>query len=132
MEKVRSRRRHRGPCCKSRKRQIGTCLDFLMRTRMRGLAEKTYELIAFARTLLAENHPMTLRQLHYAIFSAAKIEYDNTPKDYKRLSRATTVARRFYRTLQLAGRADSLGSPRIIPPEWIVDETRETRVVNVW
>jgi hypothetical protein len=28
--------------------------------------------------------------LHYAIFSAAKIDYDNTQADYKRLSRATT------------------------------------------
>jgi hypothetical protein len=39
---------------------------------MRGLSEKTLELIAFARLLLVELHPMTtLRQLHYAIFSAA-------------------------------------------------------------
>ena len=51
---------------------------------------------------------MTLLQLHYAIFSAAKIEYDNTPKDYKRLSRATTVARRSYRVLELGGRANLL------------------------
>jgi hypothetical protein len=53
---------------------------------MRGLSSKTLERIAFARRLLAEFHPMTLRQLHYAIFSAARIAYDNTPEDYKRLS----------------------------------------------
>jgi hypothetical protein len=64
---------------------------------MRGLAKKTEELIAFAHTLLAEQHPMTLRQLHYAIFSAAKIAYDNTQADYKRLSRATTLSRRTHR-----------------------------------
>jgi hypothetical protein len=99
---------------------------------MRGLSKATIELIGFARMLLAELHPMTLRQLHYAIFSAAKIDYDNTPKAYKRLSRVTTVARRYYRILELGGRTDLLASPSIIPPEWIVDETRETRVVSVW
>jgi len=40
---------------------------------MRGLAKNTLELIAFARQVLKQNHPMTLRQLHYAICSAAKI-----------------------------------------------------------
>ena len=45
---------------------------------MRGLATKTEEPIHFAYTLLAESHPMTLRQLHYAIFSAAKIASENT------------------------------------------------------
>jgi hypothetical protein len=64
---------------------------------MRGLSQKTEKLIAFAHTLLAEHHPMTLRQLHYAIFSAPKIAYDNTQADYKRLSRATTLARRAHR-----------------------------------
>ena len=54
---------------------------------MRGLAKRTEELIHFAYTQLAESHPMTLRQLHYAIFSAAKIDYENTQADYKRLSR---------------------------------------------
>jgi hypothetical protein len=72
---------------------------------MRGLSAKTLELIAFARRLLAELHPMTLRQLHYAIFSAAKIAYDNTPADYKRLSRATR------QTIFEGG-----GKPRASPP----------------
>jgi len=99
---------------------------------MRGLSSATIELIGFARELLAELHPMTLRQLHYAIFSAAKIEYSNTHRSYRRLGRVTTAARRSYRALELAHRADLLGSPDIIPPAWIVDETRETRVVSVW
>ena len=54
---------------------------------MRGLAKATLELIWFAKQLLTEHNPMTLRQLHYAIFSAAnKPEYDNTKADYKRLA----------------------------------------------
>ena len=70
---------------------------------MRGLSKRTEELIAFAYRILAENHPMTLRQLHYAIFSAAQIEYDNTQADYKRLSRVTTIARRTQRFGELHG-----------------------------
>jgi hypothetical protein len=99
---------------------------------MRGLSEKTLDLIAFARRLLAESHPMTLRQLHYAIFSAARIPYDNTPEDYKRLSRVTTTARRNYRALELAGEVDSLTSGAIIPPAWIVDELREAEIISMW
>jgi hypothetical protein len=100
---------------------------------MRGLSKATVQLIWFAKRLRAESHPMTLRQLHYAIFSAAKIDYDNTPEDYKRLGRATTKARRAYRAYELAGysRTDLIGSD-ILPPDWIVDETRETRIVNSW
>ena len=41
---------------------------------MRGPSLKTLELIAFAQQVLEQYHPMTLRQLHYAIFSAAKID----------------------------------------------------------
>jgi hypothetical protein len=101
---------------------------------MRGLSERTLELIAFARSLLQQFHPMTLRQLHYAIFSAAKIDYDNTPSDYKRLSRATTQARRRYREMELQGYSDAflLMGKDLIPPGWIVDETREAETVNVW
>jgi hypothetical protein len=107
---------------------------------MRGLSEKTIELIRFARQVLAASHPMTLRQLHYAIFSAAKIEYDTTPADYKRLSRATTTARRDFRLFQLdpeclipeqRGR-DLHGFANLIDPAWIVDETREAESVNMW
>jgi hypothetical protein len=86
----------------------------------------------FAHSLLAEFHPMTLRQLHYAIFSAAKIAYDNTPADYKRLSRATTTARRGYRAFELDGCGDLEKYSGIIPPDWIVDELREAEIVSMW
>jgi hypothetical protein len=99
---------------------------------MRGRSQKTLELTVFARMLLEAFHPMTLRQLHYAIFSAKKIAYENTPAEYKRLSRATTMARRKYRTLQLDGRTDRLGSKALIPPAWIVDELREPELVSMW
>jgi hypothetical protein len=88
--------------------------------------------MAFARQLLERHHPMTLRQLHYAIFSASKIAYDNTPNDYKRLSRVTTKARRDYRSLELAGRSDLLDLPHLIRPDWIVDELREAEIVSMW
>jgi hypothetical protein len=98
---------------------------------MRGLSQRTIELILFARLLLEQYNPMTLRQLHYAIFSAAIIEYLNTQADYKRLSRATTAARRLHRRFELA---DFLyAAPKYaIPGDWIVDETREPEVVNMW
>ena len=95
---------------------------------MRGLAKNTVELIAFARQVLAEHHPMTLRQLHYAIFSAAKIAYDNTMPDYKRLSRVASVSRRIHRWGELHGRrvVDA------IPHDWIIDEVREAEMPSVW
>jgi hypothetical protein len=103
---------------------------------MRGLSKKIRELIAFARQVLEEHHPMTLRQLHYAIFSAAKIDYKNEPEDYKRLSRATTRARRDYREYELFGMGetdpDLLDSVSLIPPDWIVDELREAEQVSMW
>src|SRR5215472_16993677 len=95
---------------------------------MRGLSKTTEELIHFAYTLLAESHPMTLRQLHYAIFSAAKIAYDKTQADYKRLSRATTLARRTHRRGELKGYRVVDG----IPHDWIVDELREAEMVSIW
>jgi hypothetical protein len=98
---------------------------------MRGLANATKELILYALMLLEEDHPQTLRQLHYAIFSKKKIAYENTKADYKRLSRATTVARRAYRAWELAGGS---GSPptHAIPPNFMVDETRQPEMVSVW
>ena len=52
---------------------------------MRGLSSRTIELIGFAYKLLAVFHPMTLRQLHYTIFSAAEIDYQNDQRCYRRL-----------------------------------------------
>ena len=99
---------------------------------MPGLLQKTIELILFARSLLEQFHPMTLRQLHYTIFSAAVIPYANTPADYKRLSRATTKARRLWRQYELDGYPAHLIPRHAFPGDWIVDETREAERVNVW
>ncbi len=72
---------------------------------------------------------MTLRQLHYAIFSRSELAYANDTAHYKRLSRATTTARRTYRQAELAG----LPEPELsIPSDWMVDETREGEGVSVW
>jgi hypothetical protein len=97
---------------------------------MRGLAETTKLLISYARALLEADHPQTLRQLHYAIFSRSEVGYQNTQADYKRLSRATTAARRTYRAWEL----HCAGGPApsdAFPPEWMVDETRQPEVVEV-
>jgi hypothetical protein len=100
---------------------------------MRGISQDTIELILFARQLLAAAHPMTLRQLHYAIFSASVIAYTNTMSDYKRLSRATTMARRAYRDWQNDGNDDNQEPPaNSIPPSWMVDETRNPETQNVF
>jgi hypothetical protein len=89
---------------------------------MRGLSESTKQLIKYAYRLLEAVHPQTLLQLHYAIFSLAVILYANDKASYKRLSHATTAARRKFRAWQL----DS------IPPAWMIDETREPEMVSVW
>ena len=70
---------------------------------MRGLAKNTKELSEYARGLLEVDHPQTLRQLHYAIFSRQEIDYANDKASYGRLSRVTTLARRSYREWELAG-----------------------------
>lgn len=96
---------------------------------MRGLSKITKELIEYAHKLLEADHPQTLRQLHYAIFSRREIDYANDKANYQRLSRATTTARRTYRDVELGG-AD-YNAP-CIPPDWMVDETRQAEVVSVW
>jgi hypothetical protein len=99
---------------------------------MRGVSATTTELMAYARRLLEQHNPMTLRQLHYAIFSREEIPYANTKADYRRLSRVTTIARRAHRNWQLAG-ADSASEPAEgIPHGWIVDETRQASVYASW
>ena len=101
---------------------------------MRGRSAQTKELIRYAYRLLEADHPQTLRQLHYAIFSQREISYQNTQADYKRLSRATSVARRTYRTWELAARVAGQASPPAcaIPTDWMVDETRQPEMVSVW
>lgn len=98
---------------------------------MRGLSESTKELIEYARRLLDADHPQTLRQLHYAIFSRQEIDYANDKASYARLSRVTTTARRSYREWELAGEIGP--EPDVsIPPDWMVDEGRQPETVNVW
>ena len=98
---------------------------------MRGLSARTKELIAYAYSLLEADHPQTLRQLHYAIFSRRKIQYENNQADYKRLSRATTIARRAHRAVEL-GNPRGPQSKFVIPSRWMVDETRAAEMVSVW
>ena len=99
---------------------------------MRGLSSKTSELIRYAYGLLQADHPQTLRQLHYAIFSRSEISYENTQADYKRLSRATSVARRAYRAWELDADGECAPPTHAVPPQWMVDETRQPEMVNVW
>jgi hypothetical protein len=98
---------------------------------MRGLSDSAITLIQYAKLLLAADFPMTLRQLHYAIFSKKKIEYGNDQASYKKLSRATTLARRLYRDWELGGEI-GLKPQLAIDPEWMIDETRDPEVPSVW
>src|SRR5438874_1609570 len=68
---------------------------------MRGVSKSTTMLIKYAYQILKINHPMTLRQLHYAIFSLKEIGYKNDQAHYKKLSRITTYARRLHREWEL-------------------------------
>ena len=98
---------------------------------MRGLSKSTEELIEYSRLLLELDHPQTLRQLHYAIFSRQEIDYANDKASYARLSRATTTARRSYREWELDGEIGTAPASSI-PPNWMVDEGRQPETVNVW
>jgi hypothetical protein len=98
----------------------------------RGLSKSTIELIQFAQVLLERDNPQTLRQLHYAIFSAAIIAYQNDLASYRRLSRVTTIARRLYRAWELDADADGEAPKYSIDPEWMIDETRAPENPNVW
>jgi hypothetical protein len=97
----------------------------------RGFSEITKELIAYAYLLLQADHPQTLRQLHYAIFSRKEIQYENDKSSYRRLGAATTAARRRYRQWELAG-AEPPFPDCAIPPEWMVDESRQPESVSLW
>lgn len=108
---------------------------------MRGLAESTIVLALYAYKLLAELHPMTLRQLHYAIFSKAEIDYQNDKASYRKLSNVTSMSRRLHRRRQLEQLSgdDYLLLIKLvgrdgntIPHEWIVDETRQPYMVSVF
>ncbi len=103
---------------------------------MRGLSQGTKELIDYAYRLLEADHPQTLRQLHYAIFSRNEIEYENDRSSYRRLGAASTIARRRYRQWELdpAVRQQHASErpAHAIPHNWMVDETLQPESVSVW
>ncbi len=99
---------------------------------MRGPSRATVALTRFAKAVLEAIRPATLRQLHYAIFSKDEIAYSNTKSDYQRLSRVTTTARRLYRAWELDDYAPPTPPELGIPPEWMIDETREGETPNLW
>jgi hypothetical protein len=79
-----------------------------------GQWETTRRLVEAAKEVLAEEQPMTLRQLFYRLVSTEMVE--NTRADYQRLSRVMTK-----------GREDGQ-----IPFEWMVDRSRPTYEPNVF
>ena len=70
---------------------------------------------------------MTLRQLHYAIFSASVIAYANTQAEYKRLSKATTLARRAYRDWELSDKTLAETKALLLAAKY-----RTTRSLHRW
>jgi hypothetical protein len=80
----------------------------------RGIHHRTREIIEGAQGILAEQQPMTLRQLFYRLVSVTLLK--NTPGDYGKLSRILTGAR----------------ERGAIPYEWIVDRSRPTYAATAW
>lgn len=75
---------------------------------------KTLQLIAAARAVLEEHHPMTLRQVYYQLVSKQVIA--NKVSQYKRLSNALVAARQ----------------QGLIPWEWVEDRLRRPRTPAMW
>lgn len=74
----------------------------------------TLNMIETAKSILAEHHPMTVRQLYYQLVSRQVIK--NNRSRYQAVSDALVYARK-----------DGL-----IPWDWIEDRTRRPRVVGMW
>jgi hypothetical protein len=75
---------------------------------------KTLELIEMAKAILAEGHPMTVRQVFYQLVSRQVIK--NSRGQYQAVSNALVDARR----------------EGFIPWEWIEDRLRRPRHVSMW
>ncbi len=75
---------------------------------------KTLKLIETAKGILAELHPMTVRQVYYQLFSRRVIE--NNRGQYHAVSNALVSARR----------------EGVIPWEWIEDRLRRPHHVSMW
>ena len=75
---------------------------------------KTLLLVEAAQAILAEHHPMTVRQCYYQLVSSQVIK--NNRGQYQAVSKALVDARR----------------EGIIPWEWIEDRLRRPRTVSMW
>lgn len=75
---------------------------------------KTVRLIEIAKDILAEGHPMTVRQVYYQLVSRQVIK--NNRVQYQAVSNALVNARR----------------SGVIPWEWIEDRLRRPRHVSMW
>ncbi len=98
---------------------------------MRGIAGTSKALIAAVNAILEKDHPQTLRQIHYGVFSAGHVDYKNDLASYRRLSRTLTNARRAYRQWELVYGSEDPPEDSV-PANWIVDELRQPEMVNVW
>lgn len=78
------------------------------------MRQQTAKLIEAATAVLAEHHPMTLRQVYYQL--VARHIIDNNRNEYQRLSNALVKARQ----------------EGIIPWEWVEDRTRKPRRPAMW
>jgi len=79
-----------------------------------GRHAKTVELIETAKTILADLHPMTVRQVYYQLVSRQVIK--NNRGQYQAVSNALVSARR----------------EGVIPWAWIEDRLRKPRHVSMW
>lgn len=77
-------------------------------------SKKQQELLDLAKSILANDHPMTVRQLYYQL--VARQALDNNLGQYKRVSRLLVEARKD-------------GS---IPWRWVEDRLRRPRTVSMW
>lgn len=75
---------------------------------------KTVQMIETARDILAEHHPMTVRQVYYQLVSRQVIK--NNRGQYQAVSKALVAARR----------------EGFIPWNWIEDRLRQPRHVSMW
>jgi len=79
-----------------------------------GKHQKTVVLLETARAILAEQHPMTVRQVYYQLVSRQVIE--NNRGQYQAVSNALVDARK----------------DGVIPWDWIEDRLRRPRRVSMW
>ena len=98
---------------------------------MRGVSDSTRALVNLARQILVEDHPQTLRQIHYRVFSMGAAGYKNNKASYRGLCRILTNARRLYRQWELS-RNEVIPPTLGIPSNWIIDELRQGERVNLW